>query len=182
MSKAGFKVIELDRYCDFERFTASYPNINTQASMEKKFEFIQRLHEQGKENPLTYIEECNDLGFPPRKGIKYCIAAKNGKVKNRYYKPYHCFCYQMGKWWQYKEIQYIFTDLYVPQIMSHYDFYNYKSSLRFLSNDAHFDWQFHRHAHELRAVARNVELSFISFFLKNKLKKRKVKKQKSKLP
>lgn len=180
MNKAGFKVIKLDWYCDFKRFTDSF--VSSRTSMKKRIELIENLQKDGEENPLTYIEECGDPGFPPREHIKYCVAVKNGKPTCYWYKPYQCFCFQAGKWWRYKRTEYIFTELYEPQCMSHYEFCKYNSPLKFLSKDAYKDWQFHKSAHELRAIARNVDRSLASFFLELKRKKHKVKKQKSKLP
>lgn len=176
MSKAGFKVIKLDWYCDFKVFTTPY--VGARASKKKQREIIDLLQEDGEENPLTYIEECGDPGFPPREHIKYCVAVKNGKPQDSYYKPYQCFCFQHGKWWKYKEIQYIFTDLYQPQCMTHYEFCKYNAPLKFLSKAAYLDWLFYSQSQYLIQTRRRAQMSVLSTLGRIK----QAKKQKSKLP
>lgn len=161
--KPKFKVIELDWYCSFTKYLHGH-DLTDQQAYELCLELFLNEKNDFYDGPFRYIEECNDPGFPPRSGVKYCVRTSK-KCIDGHYKPYECYCYQVGRWWKYKEEQQLFTDVYVPQIMSHYDYSNYNSSLKFLSKDAYNDWIFHQRKHELRAIRRNAR-QFTAKYLK----------------
>lgn len=152
-----FKVLGLDFYCDF--------NIYGKRKALKLF--------QMKDNgPLEYIEECGDMPFPAREGVKYCVRL-GGKPKDGHYRPYACYCYQLGRWFKYKKTQYLFNDVYVPQIMSRYDYEKYLAPLKFLSKKAYEDWIFHQREKELESVGRNARKCRVRLLGFTKKKKQK---------
>jgi hypothetical protein len=136
MKHPKFKVLKLDWYCVFEHGS----------------------------QPELYLEKCQDPGFPPREGVKYCVRLPgSGKWS---YKPYLCYCFQKGVWWKYREIEFLFTDIYVPQIMSHYDYSKLNCPRRFLSEKARRDCEFYYRFYDLSSVYRNSlkTLTFINQF------------------
>jgi hypothetical protein len=134
MRKSEFKVLPLDWYVDLNR------------------SFI-------KNRAFDYIEECEDMPFPPREKIKYCVRTARYDIKDKKYLGYNCYCYQNGKWWKYKGTIYIYNDLYVPQTMSHYDWSILRCPYKFLSEKAQKDVDFYTSEYHLDRVGRNVRKS-----------------------
>jgi len=117
-SRPKFKVIELDWYCSFQRSIYFVQDISEQEAYEMcKEDYEDQNKDCFYDGPFRYIEECEDPGFPPRHDVKYCVRTSK-KCTSEHYKPYECYCYQVGRWWKYKEHQSLFTEIYVPQIMS----------------------------------------------------------------
>lgn len=163
MTKAKFKVLELDWYCSFHKYASFFA---PDTSEEDAYQWCKEEYENEKkevgihlaDGPFRYLEECEDPGFPPRNGVKYCVRT-NKKCIQRHYKPYECYCYQVGRWWKYKNDEHLFTNIYIPQIMSHYEYERYKAPLKFLSKNAYNDWIFHQRNQELRVIRRNASKS-----------------------
>lgn len=106
--------------------------------------------------PLQYIEECENPGFPPRENVMYCVRL-SGKPSCRYWKPYQCYCYQVGRWWKCKEISYLFTEVHIPR-MSEWEYNNIKCPFGYLSKTAQIDYYFHWHSQELRKIRQDSSL------------------------
>lgn len=171
-----FKVLELDNYCDFTHdfwVMGKKDELNEEECYQFELKQLAKARKKAKrrgitdshywdyDGPLRYLEECEDPGFPIRKGIKYCvnetIYRNDGKIypnSSRYYRPYVCFTYQVGRWWKLKDVQYIFTELHIPQIVTQYDAERLKCPLRFLSNKAKLDVIWYNRQHELRHIYR----------------------------
>lgn len=164
-TRPRFKVIELDWYCNFQK-SISF-RLYQDATEQQAYEICKEEYEDENkvrfyDGPFRYIEECEDPGFPPRYNLKYCIRT-NKKCISEHYKPYECYCYQVGRWWKYKEHQSLFTEIYVPQMMSHYEYLKIKVPRKFLSADAYNDWVFHNRHQELRAAGRNIQKCMVGF-------------------
>lgn len=108
------------------------------------------------DGPLKYIEECEDPGFPPRENVQYCVRLQ-GTPSCTYWKPYQCYCYQVGKWWKFKDISHLFTEVHVPR-MSEYSYNKLHCPFKYLAKQYQVDFYFHRHSQELRQVGREAQL------------------------
>lgn len=161
ISRPKFKVIELEQFVDFKFFC--WLSCNGDQTEQEAFEVCKQLFDDSNadcDNPFNYIEECEDPGFPPRAGLKYCVRTTK-KCTSYHYKPYECYCYQAGRWWKFKQDQHLFTEVHVPQIMSHYDFTKYKAPLKFLSAAAFKDWTYHLRDQDLRHIRRSMDKSMM---------------------
>lgn len=128
------------------------------------------------ERRSDYVFEVINPGFPPRKNIKYCVRL-NDYPESIHYKAYDCYCWIGKKWFKFKKPQYLFTDIHVPQVMSHYEYLRYKSPLKLLSKQALTDWHFHEQSAGLRKTVRGVQKEMLSTLGKPKPKKKKTKKK-----
>lgn len=95
-----------------------------------------------------YIKECESPGFPPREGMKYFVRIKGCFCK--------CYCFQLGRWWEYKENDNV-HELYVPQIMTHYEFSKLRCAVKFLSKKALADFSFYYYEDKLKKAIREAE-------------------------
>jgi hypothetical protein len=148
-----FKVVEQDWYTQFNHpFNLATGGIPFTPQENHDWELEQYKKEGRKyDGPFRYIEECEDMPFPPREGLKYCVRL-NEKPTDRYYRHYQCYCWQLGKWWKYKTVEHIFTELYIPQIMTVYDYTNLRCPGKLLSKQAIADLAFYRHYYELQGI------------------------------
>lgn len=161
------KVIEQDWYTQFKQWfkLEGEPDLTPQ---EYYGWDLTEYHKKdwNYDGPLRYIEQCEDMPWPAREGIKYCVRL-NLKPSCGYYRAYQCYCYQLGKWWKYKEVQYMFTEIHIPQYMSHYDSTKINCPYRFLNTKAQLDRTFHQREEELRQIGRSVRKSMIPILKDN---------------
>lgn len=182
-TRPRFKVLPLDWGYDFH-FDMFFDLGKDKWTEEECYKYELDLYDKEGDDydgPLRYLErcspfqeECLNKTFPKRKGIMYCVRDLfNGyQNPNVVWKPYTCYCYQVGMWWKFKQPQTIFTDLYVPR-MSQYEFdkltthsnrYNYMGLIvpyEYLNEKAKMDVQYYRHAAELRNISRSMAKHFL---------------------
>lgn len=170
-----FKVLELDWYAKFEQHFRFEDE--TELTPQEYHDFELEEYLEGKwdyDGPFRYIEPCTDLPWPAREGVKYCIRLK-AKTIDGYYKPYQCYCYQLGRWWKFKEVQHMFTEVHVPQFMSLYDYGKIKCPYRFLNKRAQIDRTYHLREQELRNIGRSVAKSMLEFTRERKAEEKLIK-------
>ena len=155
--------MELDWYVQFKPFfkIEDEPDFTEQETHDWELE---QYKKEGRnyDGPFRYIESCHDMPWPTREGIKYCVRL-NEKPSCGYYRAYQCYCWQLGKWWKFKEVQYMFTEIHVPQYMSHYDWEKLRCPFRFLNKKAQLDSTYYLRAYELRDIGRSVSKSMLEF-------------------
>lgn len=155
-----FKVCELWWGVDFSSIIHQIPKEEYEPLIAPEEVYKLELKFQKKDKhydgPLRYIRECEDPGFPVRTGIQYCVRVPS--KKNEYWKKYKCYCYQIGRWWEFiDEMDTINSDFYVPQFISEYDYDNIKlKNTRILNEKAKNDFYHHRHQKELRKIGRDM--------------------------
>jgi hypothetical protein len=158
--RTKFKVIEQDWYTQFNSPMQSIgvdPPFTAQEFYDYDLEEYNK-NERDYDGPLRYIEECEDMPFPPREGLKYCVRL-NEKPSYHYYKHYQCYCWQLGKWWKYKTPEHIFTELHIPQVMTTYDYTNLRCPGKLLSKKALLDLAYYRHYYDLHGVKMRASFS-----------------------
>lgn len=172
-----FKVLKLDISFDLGLWInldmnldkKHYKNLN-KLTPEQCLELHRKEFAEGKTNYngiFNFIEECSNPGFPEREGLQYLIRVtkqekeEDGTKKDEgYWKSYHCYYFQLGRWWKYIKPKTIFTDICVPQIMNHYDYLKYKKSrlsLKFLSEKSLRDYKYFSQLDNLNEIGRNVQ-------------------------
>ena len=171
-----FKVIKCEWFCEFFEWAAFFnkvgkKNVSALDCYNQELK-LQKKDGRDYDGPLSYIEKCEDLPFPKREGLRYCVRANVGrKVKVpkscKYYVPYQCYVYQLDCWWKYKELSYLFTEIHIPR-MTHYEFTQLKCPDKFLSKDYQTDLEFYRRAHDLRRIYRDTGFYTMKYLKKNK--------------
>ena len=141
-----FKVLELDWYVVFglgRKLTKPY-----HGDLYEDEKVIQSTTEN-YDGPLHYIEPCPDLPYPAREGVKYCVRTGPSLHKQRPSHPglpefrgYVCYCYQLGRWWRYKKMQWLFAEIHVPR-MSLYDYTRLRTPRKFLRAEYQTDVTFY---------------------------------------
>jgi hypothetical protein len=158
-----FKVIELDWYAQFKQFIKIEGEEDFTEQEYHDFELEEyKKGEWDYDGPFRYIKECEDMPWPAREGVKYCVRLHE-KPSCSYYRAYQCYCYQLGRWWKFKEVQFMFTEIHVPQFMSLYDYSKVKCPFRFLNKQAQIDRTYHLRQQELIKIGRDVSKSMLSF-------------------
>jgi hypothetical protein len=156
-----FKVIELDWYGQFNSW-CSFLHPSQLSEQEIHDKELVKYNKEGMDydGPFRYIEPCDDPGFPPREKLKYCVRLPD-KPKDIFYRAYQCYCFQLGKWWKFKGVEYMFTEIHIPQLMSWYDYGKLKCPWRFLSEEAKKDRYYYNRIRELDNISRSIGKNFL---------------------
>ena len=109
-----FKVITLPYYYSFGWCSWAH-NLS---SDENTLDYFKSQKDEW-ENTLYYLELAENINFPQKENIGYCVRKESRGEKK--YCPYNnnsylLYCWQLGKWWKTKNYVNLFGELHIPKI------------------------------------------------------------------
>jgi hypothetical protein len=128
------------------------------------------------ENPLKYLEECENPGLPERENIYFCVrvfADKRIKEKENYHraKAYQCYSFQENKWWKTNYIEFL-IELHVPK-MSLRQYLSSGAAYRFMTPEYQRDCDYWRNFLQSNSLKSKIEA--FRFFKEIGLKRKALK-------
>lgn len=157
-NRLKFKVLKLESYLSFKKSIAFWANASN--TKDKTDNEILELSKTIDDSPLDYLEECEEMPFPTREEVQYCVRNfVNKKIFEPYKNKYSVYCYQLGRWWKVKRQESI-LDLHVPR-MSLYDYTKISYGTKYFSEHCKLDWYYWSRFFELRKITRSIDRNFM---------------------